>query len=395
MNELFTQSYDASTMPGTYPKDFIPPSGYSPMNVSRNFTQNYNFQNQGNSMISMSMNINQEVNNLQDYNWSTSNNGQFNDNNYYTKENHYTGVIQTTSPTYSPNSQHNNQQQQYHNTSTSTSCSSIISTPSGSPDVTNLDIINNSIPFFPNSSPSTLNNMSRNFEVASIYLHNTPKNDQFITANHNFPTFGCVSSDEENNKVNNSYKLPPHIYTKVYFPPSAQNPKCRRNIKNSSTNRGEELSKKRTFLCNVEGCNKSYTKSSHLKAHQRIHTGEKPYICEWPQCTWTFARSDELTRHYRMHTGAKPFKCNLCSSCFARSDHLQSHAKKHLNKSVDINELKSYVPSSGKNMKQEIPYNGVGEERYFNVTQNLGNTFLNFNGQLDYSSSMITPLYNV
>ena len=111
-------------------------------------------------------------------------------------------------------------------------------------------------------------------------------------------------------------------------------PNCQSGVNLKSNMDG--TSKKKQHICHYPNCGKIYGKTSHLRAHLRWHTGERPFHCTWLYCGKRFTRSDELQRHLRTHTGEKRFVCAECSKRFMRSDHLSKHIKTHQKGAKDI-----------------------------------------------------------
>ncbi|XP_071062454.1 zinc finger and SCAN domain-containing protein 31-like [Pseudochaenichthys georgianus] len=100
---------------------------------------------------------------------------------------------------------------------------------------------------------------------------------------------------------------------------------------NSLKNRHESVSdpqrsaENKQFSCSV--CKKAFSQRVHLRAHIRIHTGEKPFSCS--VCTKSFAQSGCLKKHMRIHTGEKPFSCSVCTKSFVQSGCLKKHMRIH------------------------------------------------------------------
>lgn len=70
-------------------------------------------------------------------------------------------------------------------------------------------------------------------------------------------------------------------------------------------------------------CGKAFSRGTHLRMHENIHTKAILYNCK--QCPFAATSRSGLLRHLRIHTAEKPFKCDECDASFNQSNALHSH----------------------------------------------------------------------
>ncbi len=95
----------------------------------------------------------------------------------------------------------------------------------------------------------------------------------------------------------------------------------------SSFRKHQQIHGERQYTC--PNCGKKFLDNSKLKRHQLVHTGEKPFKCDI--CGKKFSLDFNLKTHFRTHTGEKPYICNFegCNKRFTQSSNLTAHEKTH------------------------------------------------------------------
>ncbi|XP_044001934.1 zinc finger protein 236-like isoform X2 [Aphidius gifuensis] len=77
-------------------------------------------------------------------------------------------------------------------------------------------------------------------------------------------------------------------------------------------------------------CPAAFRKISHLKAHQRIHSGERPYQCN--KCDRKFISNSVLKAHLNTHDETRPYPCPICNAKFSTHSSQKRHMVTHSNK---------------------------------------------------------------
>lgn len=88
----------------------------------------------------------------------------------------------------------------------------------------------------------------------------------------------------------------------------------------------------RDYICQKQGCGKSFSTGTRLRRHNAVHEGQEKFRCEVIGCGQSFRKHGTLQKHVMMiHEGKSPFTCKLlyegeeCGAGFDTAGKLKSH----------------------------------------------------------------------
>ncbi|KAJ8402922.1 hypothetical protein AAFF_G00362360 [Aldrovandia affinis] len=86
------------------------------------------------------------------------------------------------------------------------------------------------------------------------------------------------------------------------------------------------------YLCPV--CGKALRDPHTLRAHELLHTGERPHTCE--VCGKGYTLATKLRRHQKSHLEEKPYKCPTCGAGYTLMQSLVRHQQVHKRKDQKV-----------------------------------------------------------
>ncbi|XP_060721737.1 zinc finger protein 729 [Tachysurus vachellii] len=128
---------------------------------------------------------------------------------------------------------------------------------------------------------------------------------------------------------------------------------------------------------NCKFCRQTFRHISACIAHQRIHTGEKPYRCEL--CGKKFAQLSKLRSHRNVHVQSMSWPCPCCRKKFSEKGDLVSHLTTH------VKDFKQNNESSLQNSKLDAPLKDFAHSKrvIFEISNKFNNRYVQKNHKHD------------
>ncbi len=122
---------------------------------------------------------------------------------------------------------------------------------------------------------------------------------------------------------------------------------CKLNLEAHKKSHDREKINETDKICLI--CDKKFTHVWLKNQHDEIkHKGNEIFKCSFENCAKSFTTSSKLQRHTKIHLKIKEFKCEFsgCTATFHRREHLSKHSQVHLTTTTNNTYLYCDYPSN-------------------------------------------------